>query len=252
MLTVEFRDPVLYVTLNRPEVRNAFDDGLIERLTEAFTDVPSGTRAVVLTGAGVAFCAGGDLEWMRKAAAYSTQENIADATRLSQLFGAIQSCPAVVVARINGAAFGGGCGLVAAADVAVAVTTAKFAFSEVRLGLIPATIAPFVLAKIGPGHARALFTTGETFDAVRALQIGLVHAVAQADELDAAVDARLKAILTAGPKATILARELVLEGVNGPDETARRLAAARASDEGREGVAAFLEKRASAWVRPWP
>ena len=252
MLTVDFRDPVLFLTLNRPDVRNAFNDELIGALTEAFTKLPNGTRAVVLTGEGVAFCAGGDLEWMRKAAAYSRKENVADAMRLAHLFGTIQTCPAVVIARVNGAAFGGGCGLVAAADVSVASTEAKFAFSEVRLGLIPATIAPFVLAKIGAGHARALFTTGEVFDAARALQVGLVHAVVPPDELDGAVDAKLRAVLSAGPKATVLARDLVLEELNGPDETARRLAAARASDEGREGVEAFLEKRKANWVRPWP
>jgi len=252
MLTAEFRDPVLFLTLNRPEVRNAFNDELIGKLTDAFTTLPRGTRGVVLTGAGIAFCAGGDLEWMRKAAGYSHKENIADAMRLASLFGAIQRCPAVVVVKVNGAAYGGGCGLVAAADVAVASTEAKFAFSEVRLGLIPATIAPFVLSKIGPGNARALFTTGEAFDAARALQIGLVHAVVDKGGLDAAADAKLVAILAAGPKATALARDLVLEGLTGPEETARRLAAARSSDEGKEGVAAFLEKRKARWVRPWP
>ena len=252
MLSAEYRDPVLFLTLNRPEVRNAFNDELIGALTDAFTRLPKGARAVVLTGEGVAFCAGGDLEWLRKAAGYSQTENVADALRLAQLFGTIQTCPAVVIARVNGAAFGGGCGLVAAADVAVASTEAKFAFSEVRLGLIPATIAPFVLAKIGAGHARALFTTGEAFDAARALQIGLVHALVSPTELDAAVDAKLQAVLAAGPSATVLARELALEEITGPDETARRLAAARASDEGREGVAAFLEKRKPNWVRPWP
>lgn len=248
MLTVDFRDPVLHVTLNRPEVRNAFNDELIGALTHTFANPPTGTRVVVLTGADVAFCAGGDLEWMRKAAAYSSHENVADAQRLSELFRTIQRCPAVVIARVNGAAFGGGCGLVAAADVAVAASDAKFAFSEVRLGLIPATIAPFVVGKIGAGHARALFTTGEVFDAGRALSIGLVHGVAASDELDARVEEKVKAVLTAGPRATILARDLVLDEVDSPLETATRLANARASEEGREGVAAFLEKRKAAWV----
>ncbi|MHB8636300.1 MAG: enoyl-CoA hydratase-related protein [Fimbriimonadaceae bacterium] len=252
MLTVEFRDPVLFLTLNRPEVRNAFNDELIGALTAAFTKLPSGTRVVVLTGQGSAFCAGGDLEWMRKAAGYSTTENVADAIRLSHLFGTIQTCPAIVIARINGAAYGGGCGLVAAADLAVAADDAKFAFSEVKLGLIPATIAPFVLAKIGSGHARALFTTAEVFNADRAVAIGLVHEAVSAADLDVAVNSKIAAVLAAAPRATILARELVLEAVSGPEETARRLAAVRASDEGRQGVAAFLEKRKAAWVRPWP
>ena len=252
MLTAEFRDPVLFLTLNRPEVRNAFNDELIGALTEAFLRLPAGTRAVVLTGAGVSFCAGGDLEWMRRAAAYSDEENVADAMRLSNLFRTIQNCSAVVVVRVNGHAFGGGCGLIAAADVAVASTGAKFSFSEVKLGLIPATIAPFVLPRIGPGHARSLFTTGEIFGAERALQIGLVHQVEDPESLDTAVDAKVQAILNAGPKATILARQLVLDELAGPEEPARRLAAARASDEGKEGVAAFLEKRKAAWVREWP
>jgi enoyl-CoA hydratase/carnithine racemase len=242
----------LHLTLNRPEVRNAFNDELIAALTDAFTQLPKGTRAVVLTGEGAAFCAGGDLEWMRKAASYTNQENVNDAKRLSMLFGYIQTCPAVVIARVNGAAFGGGCGLIAAADVAIASTDAKFAFSEVKLGLIPATIAPFVLAKIGRGHARALFTTGEVFDAGRAHHVGLIHEVVNSDELDAAVTRKLNTILAAGPKAVISARELTLEDLTGPDETAHRLAAARASDEGREGVSAFLEKRKASWVESVP
>ena len=252
MLSKEFRDPVLFLTLNRPEVRNAFNDELISALTEVFTHLPPGTRAVVLTGEGAAFCAGGDLAWMRRAAAYTKQENFDDAMRLAMLFGIIQTCDAVVIARVNGAAFGGGCGLVAAADLAVASADAKFAFSEVKLGLIPATIAPFVLKKVGPGHARALFTTGEVFGADRAFEIGLVHQVVPHTDLDAAVDTKISAVLAAGPNATVAARDLTLDELPGPDETARRLAAARASEEGKEGVAAFLEKRKAEWVRPWP
>ena len=208
MLSSEFKSPVLYLSLNRPEVRNAFNDELIGALAEAFRSLPGGTRAVVLRGEGAAFCAGGDLEWMRRAASYTVQENEADALKLARLFASIQNCPAVVVAQVHGAAFGGGCGLVAAADVAVASDDCKFAFSEVRLGLIPATIAPFVLSKIGAGHARALFTTGEAFDANRALRIGLVHEVCAAGELDEAVIAKLTAILAAGPRAAIDARRL--------------------------------------------
>jgi len=252
MLNLDFRDPVLFITLNRPEVRNAFNDELIGALTDAFAKLPTGTRAVVLAGEGPSFCAGGDLEWMRKAAAYSTKQNVEDATRLTLLFGTIQRCSAVVVARVHGHAFGGGCGLVSAADVAVASTSAKFSFSEVKLGLIPATIAPFVLQKLGPGHARALFTTGEVFDAHRAHHVGLVHEVVMPEGLDVAVDAKLNAILAAGPKATIAARDLTLDDLSLFDEAPKRLAAARASEEGKEGVAAFLEKRKATWVRPWP
>jgi enoyl-CoA hydratase/carnithine racemase len=252
MLNVEFRDPVLTLTLNRPEVRNAFNDELIAALSQQFEQLQDGTRAVVIRAEGPAFCAGGDLDWMRRAASYTEDENYQDALKLARLFGLIQSCPAVVIARVQGAAFGGGCGLVAAADVAVASDSALFAFSEVRLGLIPATIAPFVISKIGAGHARALFTTGEAFKAERALRIGLVHEVSDETGLDDAVNAKLKAILAAGPKAVVGARRLVLDDVDSPEETARRLADARADDEGKEGVAAFLEKRPAAWVRPQP
>jgi enoyl-CoA hydratase/carnithine racemase len=248
MLKSEFTSPVLHLTLNRPEVRNAFNDELIAALTEAFQNLPSGTRAVVLSGEGAAFCAGGDLEWMRRASSYTEDQNIADALKLARLFQIIQSCPAVVVAQVHGAAFGGGCGLVAAADVAIAANETKFAFSEVKLGLIPATIAPFVLSKIGPGHARALFTTGEVFDVDRALRIGLIHDRAPIAEMGEALKLKLDAILAAGPKATIDARNLIIDDVRCPEETARRLAAARAGEEGKEGVAAFLEKRKANWV----
>ena len=146
--------PVLRVTLNRPEVRNAFNDELIARLADTFAGITKETRAVVIAGEGEAFCAGGDLEWMKKASGYTHEENQRDATRLARLFRAIAECPAVVIARVSGPAFGGGCGLVAASDIAIASDDSKFAFSEVRLGLIPATISPFVIPKIGAGHAR--------------------------------------------------------------------------------------------------
>jgi len=246
MLKVESKGPVLYLTLNRPEVRNAINDVLIAALTQAFTDLPVGTRAVVLRGEGQGFCAGGDLEWMRKAAAYTEEQNYQDALKLAALFQAIVNCPAVVIALVHGAAFGGGSGLVACCDIAIAKSDAKFSFSEVKLGLIPATISPFVIDKIGKGHARALFATGEPFGAEHALRIGLVHDVAE--DLDAAANYKLKHILMSGPKAVAASKRLTLDEDLSSDTTARRLARARAEEEGREGVAAFLEKRKAAFV----
>lgn len=248
MLRAERDGPVLRLTLDRPEVRNAFNDDLIARLTEAVTRAAHDVRAIVLAGEGPAFCAGGDLEWMRKAAGYTHEQNVADAIKLAGLFQAISRCRPIVVARVQGAAFGGGCGLVAAADVAVAAEGTKFAFSEARLGLIPGTISGFVVPKIGPGHARALFTTAEAFEADHALRIGLVHQVVPADQLDAAIEAKIKAVLSVGPEAAYLSKVIAQESPLPLEETARRLADARASEEGREGVAAFLEKRKAAFV----
>jgi enoyl-CoA hydratase/carnithine racemase len=240
MLDVRSEGPVTYVTLNRPEVRNAFNDELIAALTDAFHKIDPATRAVVLAGAGKGFCAGGDLEWMRKAAAYDEEENYQDALKLTVLFRAVAECPAVTIAKIHGAAFGGGCGLVASTDIALASEDALFAFSEVRLGLIPGTISAYVIPKIGAGHARALFATGEAFGAEKALRIGLVHEVGNLDEL---LEAKLKAILAAAPKAIYEAKKLALEAPLSPEECARRLAKARAGEEGKEGVGAFLERR---------
>lgn len=248
MLRVESDGPVLHVTLNRPEVRNAFDDELIAALDETFAKVPEGTRVVLLSGEGKAFCAGGDLNWMTKAAAYTEEQNYEDAMRLAGLFERIATCPAVTIAKVHGAAFGGGCGLVAAVDIAAAAEGTRFAFSEVRLGLIPATISPFVIPKIGASHARALFATGEAFDATHAVQIGLVHLVAPADVLDGLVEAKIAAVLSSGPEAVATAKRLVLEGPLSREESARRLARARAGAEGKEGVAAFLAKRPASFV----
>ena len=240
--------PVMRVALNRPEVRNAFNDELIVKLADVFASVPKETRAVVLSGEGEAFCAGGDLEWMRKAAAYTHEENQRDALRLARLFRSIVDCPAVVLARVAGPAFGGGCGLVAAADIAVASDDSKFAFSEVKLGLIPGTISPFVIPKIGAGHARALFTTGEPFSAQHAFHIGLVHEVVTREQLDEAVSRKLKHIFASGPEAVHQAKRLVKDHPLSLDDAARRLADARAGREGKEGVAAFLEKRKASFV----
>lgn len=248
MLQIEGDGSVLRLTLNRPEVRNAFNDELIAALSHAVADLPTGTRAVVVSGNGPGFCAGGDLEWMRKAAGYTEEENTRDAMRLARLFKAMADCPVPVITKVHGAAFGGGCGLVAASDIAVSADDAKFAFSEVKLGLIPSTISPFVISKIGRGNARALFTTGEPFDAQTALRIGLIHEVGNIADLDGIVDRKLKHILSSGPEAIRQAKKLIMDGEIGLDECAKRLARIRASKEGKEGVAAFLDKRKATFV----
>ena len=242
-LRVERVGAVLRVTLARPERRNAFDAALIAELTEAFADVGD-ARAVVLAGQGASFCAGADVEWMRSSVDLGYEENVEDALRLRRMLEAIDGCPAPVVARVQGHALGGGCGLVACADVAVAEPDAEFAFSEVKLGIVPAVISPFALAKIGPGAARRYFVTGERFSADTALRIGLVHEVAT--DLDGAVDRVLAELLSAGPEAARAAKELARAPLEAA-ETARRIAERRTSEEGQEGLRAFLEKRPPSW-----
>ncbi len=242
-LHVERAGPVLRVTLARPDRRNAFDAALIAELTAAFGHVGD-ARAVVLGGEGPSFSAGADIEWMRASAALGHDENLEEARRLRRMFEAVDGCPAPVVGRIQGHALGGGCGLVACCDVAAASRDAVFGFSEVRLGLVPAVISPFVLAKIGPSAARRYFVTGERFDAETALRIGLVHEVA--DDADAAVERVIRALLSAGPEATRAAKELA-RSPHSADETARLIAERRASAEGREGLAAFVEHREPSW-----
>jgi methylglutaconyl-CoA hydratase len=242
-LRTEQDERVLRITLDRPDRRNAFDAELINELTEAFSDVGD-ARAVVLAGEGESFSAGADVEWMRSSIDLSYEENVQDARRLRQMLETIDSCPAPVVARVQGHALGGGCGLVAVSDIAVAAGDAAFAFSEVKLGIIPAVISPFALAKIGANAARRYFVTGERFDAETALRIGLVQEVA--DRLDEAVEAIVKEILSAGPDATRAAKRLVLERPDGL-ATERRIAERRTSPEGQEGLRAFLEKRDPAW-----
>jgi enoyl-CoA hydratase/carnithine racemase len=236
---------VLRITLARPERRNAFDAQLIAELSQAFVDVGRAS-AVVLAGEGASFCAGADVEWMRASIGLSVDENVADANAMRQMFEAIDRCAAPVVARVQGHALGGGAGLVAAADIAIADPGTVFAFSEVKLGIIPAVISPFALAKIGAGAARRYFVTGERFDAETALRIGLVSEVAA--QLDAAVEHVVAELLSAGPHAARWAKRLVRERPDGP-ETARWIAERRASDEGQEGLQAFLEKRAPKWRR---
>ncbi len=242
-LQVERDGPLLRVTMARPERRNAFDAALIGELTDAFADVGD-ARAVILAGEGPSFSAGADVEWMRSSVELSYEENVADALRLRAMLDAIDLCPAPVVARVQGHALGGGCGLVACSDIALASPDALFAFSEVKLGIVPAVISPFALAKIGSGHARRWFVTGERFGADVALRIGLVSEVA--DDLDAAVDRVVAELLSAGPSAARAAKELA-RGPQTAQQTAERIAAHRASDEGQDGLRAFLEKRAPTW-----
>jgi len=242
-LRVERDGAVTRVILARPDRRNAFDASLISELAEAFVDVGR-ARAVVLAGEGESFSAGADVEWMRASAELSYDDNVADANALRRMLESIDRCPAPVVARVQGHALGGGCGLVAASDIAVASPDAVFAFSEVKLGIIPAVISPFALAKIGAGAARRYFLTGERFDAETALRIGLVHEVDP--DLDGAVDRVVGELLSAGPKAARWTKRLVHERPDGP-ETARWIAERRSSEEGQEGLRAFLEKRPPSW-----
>ena len=231
------------MTLARPESRNAFDAALIAELRDAFSEVGD-ARAVVLAGDGKSFCAGADVEWMRSSAELSYEENVQDARRLRLMLETVDGCPAPVVARVHGHALGGGVGLVACADIVVAAKGTEFAFSEVKLGIVPSVISPFALAKIGPSAARRYFVTGERFDAETAFRIGLVHEVA--DDLDAAVEKLVDELLTAGPEAARHAKRLVLDRPDGL-ATERRIAERRTSEEGQEGLRAFLDKRKPSW-----
>jgi methylglutaconyl-CoA hydratase len=237
-LRIERDGHVLRVTLAKPDRRNAFDAELISALTAAF-DEAGDARAVVLAGEGKSFCAGADVEWQRASIDLSEEENVEDALRLYRMCETIDQCPVPVIARVQGYALGGGSGLVACVDVAIAEPDATFGFSEVKLGIIPAVISPFVLPKIG-AHARRYFLTGERFTAETALRIGLVHEVA--DDLDAAVERVVGEVLTAGPGAVREAKKLIRERPTG-EETARIAARLRAGEEGQEGLRAFLEVR---------
>jgi methylglutaconyl-CoA hydratase len=249
-------DGVVRVTLNRPDVHNAFDDRLIAELTDALARLGQNdsVRAVVLTGAGKSFSAGADLNWMRRMAGYSDEENLADARGLASLMQTLNELPKPTVARVNGAALGGGTGLVACCDIAIASEKASFGTTEVRLGIIPAVIGPYVVAAIGPRHARRLMLIGERIPAIEAARIGLVHEVVPADGLDVAVDAVLENLLRCGPKAIAAAKQLVRDLTGRPitadliDDTAKRIARLRATAEAHEGIAAFLEKRRPAWL----
>jgi len=256
-LRVERDGPFARVVLDRPATRNAFDAELIETLHSTFSafadEPPDSLRGVVLSGNGPAFCAGADIDWMRASAGLSVADNERDAAAMQAMFAAIDTCATPVIARVHGAALGGGMGLCAVADIVIAAADTTFGFTETRLGILPAVISPFVLAKIGESHARALFPTGERFDAERAQRIGLVHEVA-ADEaaLDARVAELLDALRAAGPTAARAAKQVVrdLRGLD-PDEarrlTVERIARQRTGPEGQEGLSAFLEKRPPSW-----
>lgn len=255
-LTLDRQGAVATVTLDRPEARNALEPGLMGELTALFGQIASdpALRVVVLTGAGSAFCAGADVNWMRAAAALPEQQNRAESGVAAAMFEAVDACPKAVIARVNGAALGGGAGLVACADVAIAADSAPFAFSEARLGVIAAVISPYVLRRIGPGHTRALYTTARRFGADEALRVGLVHQVVAADGLDSAVAAAVADLLACSPSAIAESKRLVRDATAALTlhDLPQRLAAARTSPDGQEGLAAFLEKRRPAWAPPDP
>jgi len=248
---------VAYVTLDRPEVRNAFDARTIADLTAAFAALGSDSdvRAIVLAGAGPAFCGGADLAWMRASLELSEDANRAEARTLAQLFRAIDRVPKPVVARVHGSAVGGGAGLVAVCDIAIAAADTRFGFTETRIGLIPAVISPFVLAKIGASHARALALTGERFSAARALHAGLIHEVVPSEaDLDGAVARVTGELLAASPTAIAATKALFVRVAASHDSetleiTAEAIARQRTSPEGQDGLRAFLEKRPPAWMR---
>jgi methylglutaconyl-CoA hydratase len=254
-LRLETRGAVARVALARPGVRNAFDDALIDELTRAFRGLGEDPRirVVLLSGDGPTFCAGADVAWMRKAGGYSRAENEADAGRMAAMLRSIDVCPKPVVALAHGAAIGGGVGLLAAADIVIAAEGTVFALAEVKLGILPAVISPYVLRAIGPRVARDLFLTGDRFDAREALRIGLVHEVVPADALEEAARRKTASLLASGPEAVGAAKRLI-EQVTGraPEEamplTVRAIAERRASAEAREGLTAFLEKRRPSWA----
>ncbi|HEV2685113.1 MAG TPA: enoyl-CoA hydratase/isomerase family protein [Actinomycetota bacterium] len=253
---VMVRDGVATVTLNRPEIHNAFDEALIGRLTATFVSLDDNpdVRAVVLAGAGRSFCAGADLNWMKRMAAFGPEENLADAHALAAMLRSLYAFSKPTIARVTGAAYGGGVGLVAACDIAIAVPEAMFALTEAKLGLIPATIGPYVIEAIGARQARRYFLTAERFGALDALRIGLLHEVVAREAIDARIDALIATLTAASPAAQLECKALIRGVAHRPiDEdviagTAEHIAAVRASPEGREGVAAFLGKRPPEWV----
>ena len=255
MLKVDQQGGVARVTLDRPELRNAFDDALIGRLTAAFEQLRTdqGVRVVVLAGNGPAFCAGADLNWMKRMAGYGYEENLADARALAAMLASLDRLPQPTIARVQGPVFAGGTGLVAACDIAVGTPEAKFCLSEAKLGLSPATISPYVIRAMGERMARRYFLTAEIFDADEAYRIGLLSALVPAAALDPTVDSLVKHLLAGGPQAHAKIKQLI-RAVTGravddalADDTARRIAEIRVSPEGREGIASFLEKRKAAW-----
>ncbi len=250
-----FQDKIATITIRRAEMHNAFNTQLIADLRTAFSDLRTDERlhAVVLTGDGPSFSAGADINIMKASATFTQEENLNDALRLADLFDTINTFPCPVVARVNGTAMGGGVGLVSVCDIVIAAESARFAFSEVKLGIAPAVISPYVVRKIGETHARVLFATGERFSAARAKEIGLVHIVTSLEELDAAVEKVLRELLSSAPQAIRACKALALNVGHMDHDTVRRytaetIARLRVSDEGQEGLRSFLEKRKPNWL----
>jgi len=253
-LQLELEGPVARVWLNRPDVRNAFDGLMVTELRKVLFDLSTvdGVRVIVLGGRGPSFCAGADLAWMKATASFTREENLREAQALADLFFTVYESRKPVVARVHGAALGGGAGLVAACDIPVAALGTQFGFTEVRLGIIPAVVSPYVVAKIGESAARELFLTGERFEAVRALEIGLVRAAVPEEDLDSAVEGRVHELLKAGPHAVAEAKALIREVAFRRVEdvqryTVERIADIRVGAEAQEGMRAFLEKRRPDW-----
>ncbi|RJG07508.1 enoyl-CoA hydratase/isomerase family protein [Noviherbaspirillum cavernae] len=255
-LSLQVDNHVAAIRLNRPDVRNAFNEAMIAEIAQAFREAGSdeAVRAIVLAAEGSAFCAGADLNWMKKMAGYTHEENRADAAQLAEMLRTIYACPKPVVAKVQGDCYAGGMGLVAACDIAVVAEHANFCLSEVKLGLIPATISPYVIKAMGENAARRYFLTAERFSAQEAHRIGFVHEVVAADALDASVDGIVKALVSNSPNAVREAKRLVHDVADAPlndaliADTAQRIADIRSSEEGREGVRSFLEKRKPAWL----
>jgi methylglutaconyl-CoA hydratase len=255
MLSIEKKGGIARVTLDRPEVRNAFDEVVIQKLAHVFHEIAAdtGIRVVVLAGNGPAFCAGADLNWMKRMAGYGHDENLADARALAEMLAALERLPQPTIARVHGPAFAGGTGLVAACDIAIGTPQAKFCFSEAKLGLSPATISPYVLRAIGERAAHRYFLTAEVFDAEEALRIGMLSVLVPAAELDATIDGLLQHLLAGGPQAHAKIKHLIRAVAGRPlddalrEETAKRIAEIRVSPEGSEGIASFLDKRKASW-----
>jgi methylglutaconyl-CoA hydratase len=255
MLTVDRQGGVARVTLDRPELRNAFDDVLIGKLTAVFRDLETdrSVRAVILAGNGPAFCAGADLNWMKRMAAYGYDENLADARALAGMLATLDRMPKPTIARVHGPVFAGGTGLVAACDIAVGTPEAKFCLSEAKLGLSPATISPYVIRAMGERMARRYFLTAEVFDAAEAYRVGMLSALVDPGKLDAVIDSIVQNLLDGGPQAHAEIKDLIRAVVHRPvddalvADTARRIAEIRVSPEGKEGIASFLEKRRASW-----
>ncbi len=257
-ITVEYSlaNKIATVTLRRPDIHNAFNAQMIQELLQAFLALSTEEQlhGIILTGEGASFCAGADIKHMQETVGYTAEQNLADALQLADMLHTINVCPCPVIARINGAALGGGVGLVAVSDIAIAVEPARFGFSEVKLGIVPAVISPYVLNKIGESNARALFTTGERFQATRAQTIGLVHSVVPPEQLDDAINKTVRELLSSGPHALRASKMLALTvGKMSYEEarnyTAQMIAGLRVSDEGQEGLRAFLEKRKPQWMQ---